>query len=111
MRLIADINNKEIGLTRLMIYDSGESVYLFGYKTIEDSSADWDEWYETIHDAIESCYQEYNVKETDWKKIEDPLENCQHDWIKPVRIKGRDIGKPEWGNLQKLEAGKWIDIE
>jgi hypothetical protein len=37
-------------------------------------------------------------------------ENCQPDWIEPVRVKGREIAKPEWGIFEKLIDGKWIDL-
>lgn len=25
----------------------------------------------------------------------------------PIRVKGRDIGEPQWGKLEILENGKW----
>ena len=93
-----------------MIYDSDDGVYLFGYNTMNDSSALWDNWFENIDDALKSCNEEYGIPKDDWNKIPDPLENCQHDWISPVRIKGRNIGMPEWGKLEKLENGNWIDL-
>jgi biofilm protein TabA len=110
MRLIADINQKDSEVKRLMIFDTGAGVYVFGYNTKEDSSGIWDDWYETIHDAFESCEEEYGIKKSDWTEIPDPMEYCQDDWINPVRIKGRDIGKPEWGKLEKLINGKWIEF-
>ena len=93
-----------------MIYESEDGVYLFGYDTESDSSSLWDEWYETVEDALESCKTEYNIENSDWQEIDDPLENCQHDWIEPVRIKGRDIGKPEWGKFEKLVDNEWIEM-
>ena len=32
---------------------------------------------------------------------------CQHDAFLPIRVKGRDIGEPQWGKLEILENGKW----
>jgi len=110
MRIIANLKQDNLELKRLMIYDSKHGTYLFGYKTTSDSSALWDNWFENIDDALKSCAEDYGISKNDWIEITDPLENCQHDWINPVRIKGRIIGKPEWGKLEKLENGKWIDL-
>ncbi len=94
-----------------MIYDSEDGVYLFGYDKEIDCSALWDYWFESLDAAIESGFEDYGVNKSDWKQIPDPQDNCQHDWIEPVRVKGRDTGKPEWGKLEKLIDGKWIEIK
>ncbi len=111
MRLTANIRQSDSEIKRLMIYDSEDGVYLFGYDNYEDSGSLWDSWFESIEDAIESCEEDYEIAKSDWEKIPDPLENCQHDWIEPVRVKGRDIGKPEWGKLEKLIDRKWIEVK
>ena len=105
MRLTANIKQQNSEIVRLMIYDSEDGVYLFGYDSEIDSSALWDYWFENIDDAYESCLEDYGITKSDWKEIPDPLENCQHDWIQPVRIKGRNIGNPEWGKFEKLIDG------
>lgn len=110
MRLIANIKQTDSDVKRLMVYDSEDGVYLFGYNKDSDSSAIWDNWFEKIEYAFEAS-QEYGVDKNDWKEISDPMENCQHDRIDPVRVKGRDIGKPEWGKLEKLVNGEWLEIE
>jgi len=38
----------------------------------------------------------------DWISINEPIADCQHDIISPVRIKGRELGKPQMGNYEKL---------
>lgn len=110
MRLKANIKQTDSDLKRLMIYDSEDGVYLFGYDKDSDSSAIWDNLFENVEYAIEAS-QEYGVNQNNWQEISDPLKNCQHDWIEPVRVKGREIGNPEWGKFEKLVNDKWIPFE
>ena len=109
MRLIANIKQSDSDVKRLMIHDSEDGVYLFGYDKEDDSNALWDYWFEKVVYAIEASH-EYGIEQIDWMEISDPLEYCQHDWIEPVRIKGRNIGKPEWGKFEKLVNGEWTEI-
>ena len=92
---------------RLMIYEDEHGVYLFGFNRVSDGGGLFDEWYETIADAKAAAYEGYQVALNAWTHIDDPIEHCQHDWIQPVRIKGRDIGKPEWGKAERLVNGQW----
>ena len=94
-------------IKRIMIYDTGNGVYLFGYNTLNDSSACWDQWHENIQEARAVALEKYGIFSADWEIISEPLDNCQHDWIAPVRVKGRLEGKPEWGHLEKLINGQW----
>ncbi len=110
MRLTANIKQQDSEVKRLMIYESEDGVYLFGYDKQFDSSAIWDNWFEKIEYAFEAS-QEYGIDKNDWNEIPDPLENCQHDWIEPVRVKGRENGKPEWGIYEKLINGQWQEIK
>lgn len=110
MRLIANIKHFESDVKRLMIYDSEDGVYLFGYDKEADSNAIWDNWFEKVEYEIEASH-DYGIEQNDWKEISDPLEGCQHDWIEPVRVKGRNIGKPDWGKLEKLVNGEWVEIK
>ena len=41
--------------------------------------------------------------------MDDPLPCCQQDAFLPVRVKGRNIGKPEWGKYEVLQDGEWIE--
>ena len=50
------------------------------------------------------------IDEKGWIEMEDPLPDCQHDAFVPLRVKGRDIGKPEWGKYETLKDGKWVDF-
>jgi len=110
MRLTTNIKQQGSEIKRLMIYDSEDGVYLFEYATEEDSSALCDYLFEKVGDAIDSCYEDYGVEKSDWKLIPDPLENCQHDWIQPVRVKGQNLGQSKRGMFEKLEDGEWVDF-
>ncbi len=61
MRLFAKVNLPDSETKRLMIYDSDSEVYLFGYKTKEDSHANWDKCFANIADAKESSEEKYQV--------------------------------------------------
>ncbi len=110
MRKIALVKNKEVDIKRVMLYQDEDGIYLFGYDKLEDCGGLWDQWYETIEEVYKVCEEEYGIQFQDWVLIDDPLKDCQHDWIEPVRIKGRDKGIPEWGKLEKLVNGVWVEI-
>ncbi|UOQ98199.1 hypothetical protein MUN81_01595 [Hymenobacter sp. 5317J-9] len=97
-------------IVRLMIHDAGNGVYLFGYDKLADSGGLFDDWYETVEDAQDAASREYQVAADAWAVIADPLEDCQQDWIQPVRVKGRDIGQPQYGQLERLVNGNWEDF-
>ena len=110
MRKTVNLTNPKDGIIRLMIFNDELGTFLFGYKKLADCGAEWDEWYETENDALESCESEYGINKSDWTDIQNPEPNCQHDWINPVRIKGRENGNPEFGKLEKKMNGKWIEF-
>ena len=111
MRLTADVLNNSDGIKRLMIYASEDGVYFFGFDKLPDGGGLFDEWYETIADAKASASEAYQVPPDSWFQIADPMEHCQHDWIQPVRIKGRDTGNPKWGKYERLVNGAWEDFD
>jgi len=94
---------------KLMLCPAKEGVYLFGYYSLQDTSADWDHFFSTIEDANECCLEEYNISEEDWIIIADQPKNCQQDFIIPTMVKGREFGKPAFGHLQHFIKGQWID--
>jgi len=110
MRKCADVQG-HAEVKRVMIFDSPDGVFFFEYITSDDSNSRSDTWFENIEDAESYADSEFGVKITNWIEIDDPLEHCQHDWITPVRIKGRNLGTPEWGKLEMLKDGQWVDIE
>ncbi|SNR54195.1 hypothetical protein SAMN04488009_2264 [Maribacter sedimenticola] len=111
MRKIVNLTKPKDGIVRLMIYNDEFGTYLFGYKNLEDCGAEWDEWYESENDAMESCETEYGTIKLNWTEIPNPEPNCQHDWKNPVRIKRNVNGNPEFGKLEKLINGKWTEFE
>lgn len=109
MRKVANLKSPKSGIVRLMIYITEEDgTSLFEYTTEEDGPCELDNWYEDAAEAFEYCKQKFGIMPNDWQKINDPLPHSQHDWIKPVRIKGRNKGKPQWGKYEELLNGKWV---
>ena len=110
MRKIVNLREPKNGIVRLMIYNDENGTYLFGFRKFEDCSSEFDEWYESEIDALESCETEYGIEIRDWNEIPNPEENCQQDWINPVRAKRRQNGNPEFGKFEKKINGDWIDF-
>jgi len=98
-------------LKKVMIYFDGSCTLLFHYEnTDECSGCSGDYWFENLEEAEDYALEEYNIKPTDWIEIDDPLPHCQHDVIRPFRIKGRDVGNPIWGELESFDGEKWVDF-
>ncbi|MEJ2611592.1 MAG: hypothetical protein P8179_16290 [Candidatus Thiodiazotropha sp.] len=109
MRLIAQVKGHP-DVKRLMIHECGDDVYLFLFETENDGGCSADLWFENVEGALEAALDEYGVNRELWREIPDPLENCQQDWIVPARIPGRESGNPQYGKLEVLKDGKWIQI-
>ena len=92
---------------KIMLYDTKEGVYLFEYCSLDAVQCSADRCY----DSLEELYDDWNelLDARGWIEIEDPLPDCQHDAFMPIRVKGRNIGKPEWGKLETLQDGKWVE--
>ena len=100
-----EYNNQQI--FKVMIYETeNDGVYVFLYNSLDAQICVADEWYEHVIEATDK-WENY-VKDKCWIVIDDPLPNCQDDCILPIRVKGRDIGKPEWGVYELLVDGKWV---
>lgn len=99
-------------IKKLMIYQlNTDETYLFLYDTEFDKGAVGDFWFETIDEAEKYCINEFNINTNNWIFINDPIAYCQHDMIRPIRTKGRDIGKPIWGEFEILENGIWKEYK
>lgn len=85
MRKVAFVKSPSTVL-KLMIYESSEGVYLFGYDNLADVPCIWDEWYETINDAEERAAEDFAIGLNDWFEISDPCPSCKHDLINPDSI-------------------------
>jgi len=111
MRKIAQVKNSE-GITRVMIYSSSaDEAYQFIYEDELDSGAVADYYFDSPEAATESAETDFNLVPSDWTPIDDPIKHCQHDWISPVRIKGRDTDSPQWGHYELLQDGRWIPFD
>lgn len=99
--------NKNDYVYKIMLFENKDGVYLFEYCSPDAVMCSFDSFY----DSLDDVYEEWNelIDERGWMEIDDPLPNCQHDAFLPIRVKGRDIGKPEWGKLEMLKDGKWIE--
>ncbi len=111
MRLVADVLLNAEGVKRLMIHETEGGVYLFGFDRMSDGGGIWDEWYETVADAKEAAQASYQVVAESWRQIADIHEHCQQDWIQPVRVKGRNSGRPDWGKLERLVNNEWVEFD
>lgn len=101
--------NENEQICKIMLYETEEGICLFGYGSEDAVQCSSD----LLYDSLDDLYEEWNdrIDETGWIEIEDPLPGCQHDAFIPLRVKGRDEGKPEWGKFETLEDGKWIDYK
>ncbi len=99
-------NNKD-SIYKIMLHQTEEGVFLYKYCSVDAVQCSFDEWYPDI----ESIYEDWNdeLDENGWIDIDDPLPACQHDAFLPIRVKGRNIDKPEWGKLEILHNGEWVD--
>ncbi|MBR2521965.1 MAG: hypothetical protein IKE61_02410 [Coriobacteriales bacterium] len=94
---------------KIMLCEADEGVYLFEYCSLNANRCSADR----LYDSLDELYDEWNdlIDERGWIDIEDPLPDCQHDAFLPIRIKGRDIGKPEWGRFETLKDGEWVEFD
>ena len=104
--MLKAVNN----LGKIMIHEikkQGVMVYLYTSK--DAISCSFDHYYPDIESALEEWQDE--IDEQGWIHIEDPLLDCQHDAFLPIRVKGRDSGNPQWGQLEILEDGVWTEYK
>ena len=96
-------------IVKIMLFEAEESIYLFEYCSPDAVLCSSDRCY----DSLEDLYEDWNerIDERGWIGIEDPLPDCQHDAFIPLRVKGRNVGKPEWGKYETLKDGRWVGYE
>ena len=101
---------KQSGRTiyKIMLYETEEGVYLFEYDSPDAVQCASDTFYETMEDV--PAWDEL-IDERGWIQLPDPLPYCQHDAFVPLRVKGRDTGRPAWGKYEILIEGQWRDYE
>ena len=94
---------------KIMLCKTKEGFYLFGYCSLDAIQCSFDRYY----DSLDDIYEDWDglIDEKGWMEIEDPWPDCQHDAFIPIRVKGRDVGKPEWGKLETFKDGKWVEYK
>lgn len=94
-------------MQKIMLYQTpcGET-YVFLYTQKDAQHCQADEWYADWQKALDVWD---NVPHSAWIAINDPLPDCQHDAALPIRVKGRQLGKPLWGQYEILQNGQWHD--
>jgi biofilm protein TabA len=103
---------KPVGeIRRVMIYAAGDGAYLFLFETIDDANASADYWFESESDATAAAEEDYGVAPQSWVSLPDPQPHCQHDWIAPVRVKGRETGQPRFGEMERFDGTRWVDFK
>ena len=98
-----------LSICKIMLYAADEGFYLFGYPGPDDVLCSSD----SLYDTLEDLYADWNdlIDDKGWIDMEDPLPGCQHDAFIPLRVRGRDAGRPEWGRYETLKDGKWIPYD
>ena len=106
------MNHSGAVVKKIMIYShKKEGAFLFLFETTDEySGCSADLWFQDVKEAEECAVEDYGVNPEDWIMIDDPLPDCQHDMIHPIRIKGRNSGNPKWGELEIFDGTKWVDI-
>ncbi len=101
--------NKNDYVYKIMLYQSKKDVFLFQYCSMDAVQCSFDLWYPDV----ESVYEDWNdeIDEHGWIDIEDPLPDCQYDAFLPIRVKGCEVGKPQWGAIGILVDGQWKEYK
>ncbi|QTL51195.1 MULTISPECIES: hypothetical protein [Priestia] len=101
-------------IKKVMIVKIKDEVNMFLYDTLDDVPSIGDYSFETLQEAEDFFNKEFS-KEKDskasWIYVPNPIEECQEDIIKPVRIKAINTCTPQWGTYEEFVNGKWIDIK
>ena len=100
--------NKRDLIYKVMIHQTrrdGVFAYLYTEKNAVFCSFDYH--YTDLEDALEN----WDGEVEEWFPLDDPLPGCQHDCPLPVRVKGRDTGRPQWGQYEILEDGEWKQFQ
>ncbi|MEZ6195883.1 MAG: hypothetical protein R3F20_09150 [Planctomycetota bacterium] len=88
----------------------GEGVYVFGRRSEVDGPCEFDHWFSSVADAKSFC-ADLGVEAGAWVDIGDPLPQCQHDWVSPVRAVLRGDGARRHQQFERLTEGGWCPVE
>ena len=108
--LTSPIDHEGKNIYKIMLHQTKvDGVYVFLYDTPNAQFCTIDEWYATIEEAVANW--EPLIDGNGWIFIDDPLPDCQEDAFLPLRIKGRDVGAPQWGKYELLTRDGWVDYQ
>ena len=114
MRKIGQLRIAKHELHRwLLVAESPDGgVYSFWFESDLDNSVTADSYGsgETLDEEIAYLDESDRVEVSQWIAIGDALPDCQPDWVSPVRVAGREIGKPRWGEFERLIDGEWVPL-
>jgi hypothetical protein len=109
VRSIARFNPKTERGRWLLLDEADGGVYVFEFESDLDGSSKGDFFYSGPLKDAEVVYAD--AIEGDWIAIGAPLQYCQQDWIWPVRVAGREIGAPRFGELERLVRRRWVPFD
>ncbi|MDE7253629.1 MAG: hypothetical protein K2O32_11895 [Acetatifactor sp.] len=101
--------NKNDYIYKIMIHEMKRETLVYKYISRDAIQCSFDDWYPDKDSAVED-WQEL-IDEKGWIMLDDPLPDCQDDAFLPIRVKGRNINKPQWGELEILENGIWTEYK
>lgn len=102
-------NSKDF-IYKVMIHEiKKQGVFVYLYTSPEAVFCSFDLHYMELEDALEEWKDK--IDERGFIEIDDPLPDCQHDCILPIRVKGRDTGNPEWGKFELLQGNEWVEFK
>lgn len=100
-------NDKDM-VYKIMVHKMKDCTLVYLYCSRDAIMSSFDLYYCNLEDALEEWQEKIDAE--GWHIIQDPLPDCQHDCIEPIRVKGRNTGNPKWGKYEILVNGKWIDF-
>ena len=100
--------NKKDTIYKVMIHEiKKQGTFAYLYTSRDAVFGSFDHHYPDLDNALENWDDE--IDEQGWIKIDDPLPDCQHDCVLPIRVKGRNTGDPQWGQYEILVNENWVD--
>lgn len=99
-------NRREL-IYKVMLHETRRNgVFAYLYTSPDALLCSYDCHYPDLANAMEDWADEVER----WDELDDPLPHCQHDCPLPVRVKGCEEGRPQWGSYEILKDGKWRDF-
>lgn len=101
--------NKNNTIYKIMVHEMKHETLVYQYTSRDAVQCSFDSWYPDKDSAVED-WQEL-IDEKGWIPLDDPLPDCQHDAFLPIRVKGRNKNDPQWGELEILVDGEWVEYK